>query len=45
MEQLRGNMAGYWSRRIDKGSRMVYAIDDGRVVVTVVSMRGHYSDR
>ncbi|MBJ2184573.1 MAG: Txe/YoeB family addiction module toxin [Muribaculaceae bacterium] len=45
VEQLRGNMAGYWSRRIDKGSRMVYAIDDGRVVVTVVSMRGHYSDR
>lgn len=45
VEQLRGNMAGYWSRRIDKGSRMVYTIDDGRVVVTVVSMRGHYGDR
>lgn len=45
VEQLRGNMAGYWSRRIDKASRLVYTIDAGRVVVTVVSMRGHYGDK
>lgn len=42
VEQLKGNLSGYWSRRIDKGSRMVYSIDDDIVTVTVVSMKGHY---
>lgn len=42
VEQLRGNLAGYWSRRIDKGNRMVYAIEDDKVVVTIVSLKGHY---
>ena len=45
VEQLRGNYAGFWSRRIDKGSRMVYTIEELRVVVTVVSLKGHYSNR
>ncbi len=26
VEQLKGNLSGFWSRRIDKGSRMVYTI-------------------
>nr|CAI9751195.1 RelE-like toxin [Caudoviricetes sp.]CAI9751691.1 RelE-like toxin [Caudoviricetes sp.] len=45
VERLRGNLSGYWSRRIDKASRLVYRIDNGRVVVVVVSVRGHYSDK
>ncbi len=45
VEQLKGNLSGYWSRRIDKGSRMVYSIDEGVVTVCVVSMRGHYGDK
>lgn len=44
-ERLRGNRQGYWSRRIDKGSRMVYTIEDDIVIVTVVSLRGHYGDK
>ena len=42
VEQLKGNLAGYWSRRIDKGSRMVYFIEEDKVVVTIISLKGHY---
>ncbi|MBO5180619.1 MAG: Txe/YoeB family addiction module toxin [Paraprevotella sp.] len=42
VELLKNNMSGYWSRRIDKGNRMVYTIEDDRVVVTVFSLKGHY---
>lgn len=45
VEQLKGNLSGYWSRRIDKGSRMIYSIEDDKVIVTEVSLRGHYGDR
>ena len=37
VEQLKGNLSGYWSRRIDKGARMVYFIEEDKVVVTIVS--------
>lgn len=45
VEQLRGSLAGLWSRRIDKGSRMIYRIEEDRVVVMVVSLKGHYGDK
>ena len=45
VEQLRGDLQGYWSRRIDKGSRMIYRIDDDVVTVMVVSLMGHYGDK
>jgi len=45
VEQLKGNLFGFWSRRIDKGSRMVYTIENEKVVVTVVSLKGHYGDK
>lgn len=45
VEQLRGNLSGFWSRRIDKGSRMVYTIENEKVIVTVVSLKGHYGDK
>lgn len=45
VEQLKGNLSGFWSRRIDKGSRMVYTIENEKVIVTVVSLKGHYGDR
>lgn len=45
VEQLKGDLAGFWSRRIDKGSRMIYGIEDDKVIVNVVSMKGHYSDK
>lgn len=45
VEQLKGNYSGYWSRRIDKGSRMIYSIEDDKVIVTLVSLKGHYGDK
>jgi toxin YoeB len=42
VEQLKGNLSGYWSRRIDKGSRLIYSINDDTVLVTIVSLKGHY---
>ena len=45
VERLRGEFEGYWSRRIDKQSRLVYTIEDDVVRVIVVSMRGHYGDK
>lgn len=41
VEQLKGNLSGYWSRRIDKGSRMVYFIEEDKVIVTIISLKGH----
>jgi len=45
VEQLRGNMQGKWSRRIDKKNRLVYTIDDEIVTVEVISAKGHYGDK
>ncbi len=45
VEKLKGNYSGYWSRRINKGSRMIYTIEDEKVIVTVVSLKGHYGDK
>lgn len=45
VEQLRGNLTGFWSRKIDKGNRMIYSIEDTKVIVTVVSLKSHYGDK
>ena len=42
VEQLRGNLSGFWSRRISKADRIIYSIEDEKVIVTVISMKGHY---
>ena len=39
-EQLKHNLAGYFSRRINQEHRLVYRIDNG--VVKIVSAKGHY---
>ena len=41
-EPLVGNLAGYWSRRIDDTHRLVYEAND--VAVLVVACRFHYGD-
>ena len=40
-EQLKENLSGFWSRRIDETNRLVYAVSDGHI--TVISCRYHYS--
>ena len=41
-EPLRGDLSGYWSRRIDDANRLVYRADDADLVV--IACRFHYSD-
>lgn len=45
VEQLKGNYSGYWSREINKGDRMIYNIEDNKVIVNVVSLKGLYGDK
>lgn len=44
-EQLSGDRAGQWSRRITKKHRLVYEIYDMEVVVLVLTAYGHYDDK
>ncbi|WP_300673691.1 Txe/YoeB family addiction module toxin [Desulfoluna sp.] len=39
-EPLRGNLSGFWSRRIDEINRLVYASDDE--FIAIISSRYHY---
>jgi toxin YoeB len=39
-EQLKENLSGYWSRRINQANRIIYTIEE--TSVTIYSLRGHY---
>lgn len=41
-EPLKGNLNGYWSRRIDETNRIVYFEQDG--IIYIISCHGHYED-
>ncbi|PKO98482.1 MAG: Txe/YoeB family addiction module toxin [Bacteroidetes bacterium HGW-Bacteroidetes-8] len=41
-EQLKNNLTGLWSRRINKRHRLVYSINNDLVIVYVLSAKGHY---
>ena len=40
-EPLQWQLAGYWSRRIDRSNRIVYRVERG--VLTIISCRYHYT--
>ena len=42
-EPLRGELGGFWSRRIDREHRLVYRIT--RNDVEIIACRYHYGDR
>ena len=42
-EPLRGDLSGFWSRRIDATNRLVYRISVE--IIEVVSCRYHYDDK
>lgn len=44
-EQLKHELSGKWSRRINQKDRMVYSINDNTVTVEVLSAMGHYTDK
>jgi toxin YoeB len=41
-EPLKGNLKGYWSRRITSEHRLLYRID--RDIIYIYSCHGHYDD-
>ena len=41
-EPLKGDMSGFWSRRIDEVNRLVYRIRGD--VMEIVSCKGHYEN-
>lgn len=45
IEQLKGELSGKWSRRITKADRLICTIEEDKVYVTVISLRGHYGDK
>ena len=40
-EPLKENLSGLWSRRIDEVNRLVYLVDDGKLVI--LACRYHYN--
>ena len=44
-EQLKNELSGCWSRHINKKNRLVYRVYEDEQVITVLSLRGHYSDK
>ena len=42
-EPLRGNLSGYWSRRINAKDRLVYRIDENNIYI--LACRYHYGDK
>ena len=40
-EPLKGDLSGFWSRRIDDVNRIVYRINDG--ILEILSCKGHYN--
>lgn len=39
-EPLKGDLSGFWSRRIDETNRLVYEVNDNEIII--VSCRYHY---
>ena len=42
-EALVGNLAGYWSRRIDDKNRIVYKVQSDQIII--VQCGSHYRDK
>jgi toxin YoeB len=42
-EALKGNLSGWWSRRIDDKNRIVYRIEND--IIEISQCRGHYEDK
>jgi len=44
-EQLKGDLSGLYSRRINKKHRLIYDIQDEIITVIVLSAHSHYGDK
>ncbi len=41
-EELKHNLSGYWSRRINREHRIVYRVLETEIEVYILSLKGHY---
>lgn len=41
-EPLRGELSGWWSKRIDREHRLIYRVDGDRLIIA--QAKGHYGD-
>ncbi|MFD1630922.1 Txe/YoeB family addiction module toxin [Pseudopedobacter beijingensis] len=44
-ELLKYNYSGYWSRRINRKGQIIYKVVEEKVIVTIVSAKGHYDKK
>ena len=42
-ESLKGNLSGYWSRRISEKDRLIYRFDE--TTIYIAACKGHYCDK
>lgn len=42
-ESLKGNLSGYWSRRISEKDRLIYRFDE--ITIYIAACKGHYGDK
>ena len=42
-EPLKGNLSGWWSRRIDSNNRLIYRVADGHI--EIAQCRSHYHQK
>lgn len=42
-ESLKGNLSGYWSRRISEKDCLIYRFDE--TTIYIVACKGHYGDK
>ncbi len=41
-ERMKYSYRGYWSRRITQEHRMIYRIDNEKIIVFIISVESHY---
>lgn len=44
-EQLKHELKGFWSRRINQKDRMIYQVEEHQVTVIILTAKGHYFDK
>jgi toxin YoeB len=42
-ESLKGDLSGWWSRRIDEANRIIYKIENDKIIIA--HCRTHYGDK
>lgn len=44
-EKLKYKDGNVWSRRIDAKNRLIYEVFEDKIIVEIISVKGHYDDK